>query len=390
VVGAGALAGAARGLLTGRRAEGVFPVRIGRGRASARRGRRTLGSRVRRAGDEIIHPAHQRRTAWIASGIALAAWSLTTVSVVGPDHIALVSGRGAVREAGPGLLVTLPWPIERVERVEAGGVFRSSVGRPEAPTPSEGRHAGGLSRLAASLGVPIREAAQARPARVERTFLTGDGRLVAVDAAVHYRVKDHAAFRTAAVDPEAVVVAALESAVAAAAATHPLEALVTGDRRGIEDAARLDVAATLGALRFGVDVQSVQVVRALPPEDALGALGAPATARDDAERAVIGETERATLSLSAARLEAFETVSSAKRYSVERARLAQRGASGFLALAAAHRSAPSVVETRLAFDAIEALLVGREKWVLGDGAAVDGLDPAPCDSALSPGRAWTR
>ena len=390
-IGVGVVAGAVRGLLTGGRAEGAFPVRIGRARALDARPRgRTLGSRLRRAGDEIVHPAHRWRTAGIAAAAVLVAWALSAVSVVGPGRVAIVSGRGAVREVGPGLLVTLPWPIERVERSEAGGVLRSFVGRGEAPALPERGLARGLARVAASLGVPVREAALARPPRVERTFLTGDGRFVAVEATAHYRIADHAVFRTAAADPDAVVEKALESAVAAVAAARPLEALVTGDRREVEESVRLDLSAALEELSLGVEVLDVQAVRILPPEDALGALGAPAVARDDAERTVVGETERAAAALSAARLEAFDTVSSAKRYAAERTRLAQRDAARFLALAAEHRKAGPVVETRLAFATIDALLAGREKWILGERAAVEGLDPAPCDSALSLGRAWTK
>jgi membrane protease subunit HflK len=390
-IGAGMLAGAVRGLLTGRAAEGAFHVRIGRARAlDGRRRGRTLGSRVRRAGDEIVHPAHRRRTACVAAAVALGAWALTAISFVGPYQVAVVSGRGAVREAGPGLLVTLPWPIERVERADAGGVLRSSVGRDEPPALRERALAGGLSRVAASLGVPVREAALAKPPSVERVFLTGDGWFVAVEATAHYRVADHAAFRTAAVDADAVVEKALESAVAGVVAARPLDALVSGDRRSVEEIVRLDLSAALGGLSLGVEVLGVQMARVLPPEDARGALGAPAVARDDAERAVIVASERAAAALSAARLESFEAVASAKRYAADRVRLAERDAARFGALAAEHRRARPVVETRMAFETIDALLAGREKWILGEKAAVEGLDPAPCDSALSLARAWTK
>jgi membrane protease subunit HflK len=243
----------------------------------------------------------------------------------------------------------------------------------------------GLTRLAASAGVPIREAAKAAAPRTEAVFLTGDGRLVAVEAVVHYVVDDPGAFVGAAEDPDAVVARALESAVAAAVGASTFEQVLAGGRAELEDALTARLERTLDALGLGVDVRAVRLGRILPPSEAASAFAAAASAADVAERVVVEETARAARSLSDARIEARRMLRAAGGYAMDRRSRAETDAARFIVLAPEYRKATGVTETRLYIETMEGLLEGIEKRIVGSGVALEGYDPAAFDRALAPG-----
>jgi membrane protease subunit HflK len=385
--GLGMLASVAEGLRTGTPVEGVFPVRLARAQTAARRARRggTLRTLARRVADALFHPAHRGHAARLAAcGLALA-WGLSAVSFVGPGQIGIVSGRGGERAVGPGVHLKSPWPFARAERVDAGGLRRASLG-------SDGSSVDGgpswltrgLSRLAASAGVPVREAAKAVPPRTEAVFLTGDGKLVAVEAVVHYEVDDPGAF-AGAEDPDAVVARALESAVAAAVGASTLERVRASGRAELEAALTAALRRTLDALGLGVDVVAVRLGRILPPPEAASAFAAAASAADVAERVVVEETARAARSLSDARIEAGRMLWAADGYATDRRARAETDAARFLVLAPEYRKAKGVTETRLYIETMEELLAGIEKRIVGSGVTLEGYDPAAFDRALAPG-----
>jgi len=381
--GLGFVASAALALRAGRPAEAALPVRLGSVAAKDRRwGRRgVLRARMRRVHDALFHPAHRWATVCRTACALLAMWALSSVSIVGAGRVALVSGRGAVREAGPGVHAKLPWPIERAELLDVGGVRRAAVGGGAVTlTACPSRLEQGVARLAASAGFPVRDTARAARRGAEDLFLTGDGELVAVEAAAHYDVRDPAAFARA-LDPDAVIERALRAEVAAVMGAVSRRRAVGGDRRELERAAARDLERSLRALGLGVAVQSVEFLRVLPPA-AAGALGSAASARDEAERIVVEEAAGAARALADARTEAAETLAAARRYEADRARAARAEAARFAALAPRHRQGTSVTETALTFETIEALLAGADKWILGAGVALEGHDPAPFDSAL--------
>ncbi len=386
--GLGILASVAEGLRTGARIQGAFPVRLARASATGRRARRggTLKSRARRIEDALFHPAHRGHAAGVAAGALAVVWGLSAVSFVGSGQIGLVSGVGGERAVGPGLHVKAPWPLERAESVDAGEFRRASLGSAEPPVAgAPSWFAQNLARLAASAGAPVRESAKAAPPRTEAVFLTGDGRLVAVEAVAHYEVDDPAAFAVAAEDPDAVVARALESAVAAAVAASTFEQVVGAGRADLEGSLTARLERSLDALDLGVNVQAVRLGHVLHPAEAASSFASAASAADAAERIVVEETARAARSLSSARVEARRVLSAADGYAAVRRSRAETDAATFLALAPEYRKARGVTETRLYIETMEALLGGIEKRIVGSGVVLEGYDPAAFDRALAPG-----
>ncbi len=383
--GLGILASVAEGLRTGARVQGAFPVRLARPSAPGRRARRggTLRSRARRIEDALFHPAHRGHAAGVAACALAVVWGLSAVSFVGSGQIGLVSGVGGERAVGPGLHVKAPWPLERAERVEAGEFRRASLGSAEPPVKGgPSWFALKFARFASSIGVPVRESAKAVAPRTEAVFLTGDGRLVAVEAFVHYVVDDPAAFAVAAEDPDAVVARALESAVAAAVAASTFEQVVGAGRADLEGSLTVRLERSLDALGLGVNVQAVRLGRVLRPA---GAASSFVSAADVAERIVVEETARSARALSSARVEARRVLSAADGYAAVRRSRAETDAATFLALAPEYRRARDVTETRLYIETMEALLGGVEKRIVGSGVVLEGYDPAAFDQALAPG-----
>lgn len=385
--GVGLLACVAEALRSGTPVRSILPVTIPRGRPS-RRGVRASGrlrTRLWKTSDLLFHPAHRWRTAAVAGGALLLAWALTTVSFVGAGSVGIVGGRGAERELAPGLHFKLPYPIERTVRVASSGLLRVTTGAraPAEPPASEARRLLGL--VLAWVGVPVREPARSAPVPDEVFCLTGDGRLVVIEAAAHYAVESPSAVSLSVSDPGDIVAPALAAEVAHAASSMPCDSIVGTGRGAFEEAVAAGLARRLGAMGLGVTVRSVHLVRVAPPPDAARAFAASAFAPDAAERLVVDAGAAATRAGSEARLEAARAVSDARNYRVDRLSRAEADAARFLLLAPEHRRARGVTETRLYIETMEELLAGVEKTIVSSGLELADYDPAALDRALAPG-----
>jgi len=165
-------------------AQASLPVRR-LGVACGAAGRRTLDLWERFAAFAIPYIWRERRRLWKpAAGILAALWLLSGVYMLNPQETAVVQrfGRKLLPYRGPGLHYALPWPVEKVSRVEAGRVRSLEMGfRTIAP--------------AARLGDAVEPAAYEwnvahRTGRYqqkleEALMLAGDQNLVTANAVVH-------------------------------------------------------------------------------------------------------------------------------------------------------------------------------------------------------------
>jgi membrane protease subunit HflK len=280
--------------------------------------------------------------------VLLVGYLLTAFDVVGPGEVVVVRrlGRTLVRPWTAGLQVGWPWGLEQRLRVRVDEVRRLAIGtaRGEAP----GSHSG------------------------RGEYLTGDRNLALVGAVVQYRVSQPVEYVAASANREGLLSDLADTAVARACARLAIDDLLRNRRQQFSDDVQASLAREFQDLGLGVEVLSVSVVEARPPDEVAAEFADAQAARSDRERrATEGNTEAARIDL-AARSRAAAVVEHA-RSGAARTRGAARGrADRFLALLDQAKVDPQLTRWRLYVNAIERGFqrLGR-RIVLQPGQSID-------------------
>ncbi len=170
---------------------------------------------------------------WLIAG-AFAAWlASTSVHVLAQDERALVTTMGRYTDTiGPGMHVTLPWPLQSVLRQQTG--------------------------LEATTLLPEKEA--------ETLMLTSDGELIDVSFQVRWRISDLRQFTFNLPDGEAAIRRLADAEMRAGVAEMSFDALWTGKRQAdLQQRVLGRVQRVLDAWHAGVTITAIEVLRAGPP-----------------------------------------------------------------------------------------------------------------------------
>ena len=195
---------------------------------------------------------------WLIAG-TFAAWlASTSVHVLAQDERALVTTMGRYSATiGPGLHVTLPWPLQSVLRQQTG--------------------------LEATTVVPAKEAETLMP--------TSDGELIDLSFQVRWRISDLKRFSFNLPEGETAIRRLADAEMRAGVAELPFDALWTGKRQAdLQQRVLGRVQRVLDAWHAGVTVSAIEVLRAGPPGRLTETFQKIGTAKEEAgknrERAV--------------------------------------------------------------------------------------------------------
>jgi P-type Cu+ transporter len=291
-------------------------------------------------------------------GLAALAYLGSGVVVVGPERVGVVQRWGRYRSLlGPGLHVRFPPPWEVVTVVEPDLIRVARIGLAGPPATASGPVAWNASH-----GARRDESA---------LFFTGDENLVELAGVVEYRWTragvPAALFGVASV--EAGVQAAAESAFREAIGATPLEAILVGARRGVEDRVGRSLQGRLDAAGIAVAVARVRIVDAHPPREVVPAYRDVSAAVSDAERYRNDAEGYAAERRWSARAEAEGRRDAARSESHRLRSRAEGDRLAFLARLRSHAARPELTEFRLLWDALGAALAGRTKLILDPDAA---------------------
>lgn len=170
---------------------------------------------------------------WLVAG-AIGAWVLSTsVHVLAQDERALVTTMGRYSDTiGPGLHMTLPWPLQSVLRQSTGNEVRTQV--------------------------PEKESETLMP--------TSDGELIDVTFQIRWRISDLRQYTFNLPDGEAAIRRLADAEMRASVAELPFDALWSGKRQAdLQQRVIGRVQKVLDAWHSGVTVSAVEVLRAGPP-----------------------------------------------------------------------------------------------------------------------------
>lgn len=296
--------------------------------------------------------------------IALIGWLVASVYIVNEGE------RGVVLRFGRYLETTMPgphvrlFPIDRVDIVNVEQRRFREVGY---------RSGSGGGRQPAVRSVPK-----------EALMLTQDENIVDVRLAVQYQIQDPYSYLFKVLDPEGVLVQVVESATRETIGKSTMDFVLTEGRSAIVTDIQKLSQRILDQYGTGLQVITVVLQDAQPPEEVQDAFADAIKAREDEQRLKNEAEAYANEVIPRARGQAARRLQEAAAYKDQVIAQAQGEASRFDQLLTAYRQAPQVTRERLYLETLEAVL-SRASKVLVDMKGSNNLLYLPLERMLKSG-----
>jgi membrane protease subunit HflK len=294
----------------------------------------------------------------IVAALAVLAWGAYGIYVVDPAEAGVVLRFGQyVGTTGPGPHWVPPF-VESVEKVNVQVIRSQDIG----------------FRTQGSSSVSVAH---------ESLMLTEDENIIDIKFAVQYRVKDPAAFLFNVVDPEITLRQATESAVREIVGRSGMDFVITEGRDAVAAEAQVLIQEILDGYGSGLNVTSVNMQNAQPPDEVQEAFFDAIRAREDQERIINEANAYKADIVPKARGEAQAIMEEAKAYRQQVIALAEGETSRFLQVLTEYRRAPEITRERLYLEAVESVMANSSK-VLVDVQGGNNLMYLPLDRLLTP------
>ncbi len=253
---------------------------------------------------------------------------LTCVWRISPQESGVVTQFGAYsRTLGSGIGFTLPWPIEKVTKINVTAINSMTI--PE----------GGAGT---------------------NFVLTGDQNMIDLDYRVRWKISSPEQYQFQIIDPEKTIREVADSAMRASISSVDLAGAI-GQRRGeiAADASRR-MQTILNSYRAGVLIEGVEIIRADPPK----------------------EVNEAFKDVTSAQQEAQSKINAARGYAQEVNQRAIGEAKAFDVVYEQYRLAPGVTRRRMYYETMEQVLTNVDKTILETSNVAPYLPIAPAAKRL--------
>lgn len=222
---------------------------------------------------------------------------------------------------------------------------------------------------------------QVRSVADRATMLTEDENIVDVDLAVQYKVKNVEDFVFKVRDPDLTLRQAAESAVREVVGSHTMDFAISEGRQQIADGTEVVLQDILDLYQTGLEVTSVNLQDARPPQEVKEAFDDAVKAREDRQRY---ENEAEAYSnglIPETRGAAARQIQEAEGYKATVIARADGEAERFTLLLTEYRRAPAVTRERLYLETMETVL-GRAGKVIVDVEGGNNIMYLPLDRML--------
>jgi HflK protein len=334
----------------------------------------------------VFRWAIARRRQWLKPALLVAAGLIVIGGfyAVQPDEVGIIErfGKMVTPFSQPGLHFKLPWPVERLTRIQAHRVRVIEIGFRTNPGTS------GAEPAAYEWNVQHRNGRfQSRPE--EALMLTGDQNMIELNATVHYAVAHPDAFLFRQLDGDMTIREAAESVLQGITTTIPLDDVLTTDRQSVEQKALTELQRRMDRYDTGIRVLRVKLEDVHPSLDVVDAFREVSAAFEEKNRLINEAEGYRGEQVALARGNAQAQVQNADAYKVSRTSRALGDASRFTQEEQAFRTAPGPTETRLYLETMEQVLPGRRKLIVDSGPGrrhllliEDGVEIAPPGAAI--------
>lgn len=290
----------------------------------------------------------------LIGAVILLLWLSSGIYFVKADEQGVVTRFGAfTRTTTPGVNYHLPYPIETVYIPRVTAVNHIEVG-----------FRSGASRSAHG-DIPLSE---------ESLMLTGDENILDIDFEVQWKISSAPDFLFNIRNPEETVKAVAESAMREVIGKSKIaNVLAEGKLQVAQDTRRL-MQDMLNSYKSGIEVITVNLLKADPPAEVLDAQRDVQTALADAETARNQAEAYHNDIVPKARGEAQKLVLDAQAYKQEVVARAQGEAARFSTIYNEYKQARDVTRKRMYLETMENILQGMNKVII-DGKNGNGVVP---------------
>ncbi len=303
----------------------------------------------------------QRRRELVRPALAVAALllALNGFYILQPHEQGVIErfGKKVTPYKQPGWHYKLPWPVERLTRVEAELARVVEIGY-------RIREGGPSAEPAAYEWNVQHRAGRFEKQQAESLMLSGDQNMIELNAAVHYNVTRPDDYIYRLQNADATVRTAAESVIQQVVTTTPLDALLTTGRRAAELRALAELQRRLDLYGAGVKVLHVNLQDVHPSVDVVDAFREVAGAWEERSRLINVAEGYRNEQVALARGQGEARIRNGQAYSLGRVNRAAGDASRFVQAEQAYKTAPGPTETRLYLEAMEEILPGRPKIIL--------------------------
>ena len=301
-------------------------------------------------------------------GIGLIAIVAITVWAISGVYIVEEGTRGVVLQFGKYNKTTQPGPhwhprgIQTVETVDIANIRGISIGF---------RAGGGNRQTGSSVGR-------------ESLMLTEDENIVDVKLAVQYKVKSASDYLFNVKDPETTLRQVIESAIRETIGKSEMDYILKEGRADVTEQTREQVQEILDRYKSGLQVTTVNLQDAQPPEQVQDAFADAVKAQGDQVRVINEAKAYSNDIVPRARGKAARQLAEANAYKEQVIAEATGEASRFTQVLAEYKKAPEVTRKRLYLEAMESVMTNSSK-VLVDVEGGGNLLYLPLDKMMSGG-----
>ena len=227
----------------------------------------------------------------------------------------------------------------------------------------------------------IVDVSKIRSVQQKAVMLTEDENIVSVNFAIQYDIKDASDFIFNLRDPEETLRAAGESSIREVLGKNKMDFVITDGRESIASSTQDLLQSVLDEYNSGINVQTVNILEAQPPEQVQDAFADAIRAREDEQRFINEAVAYKNEIIPLARGEAKQIIEEAKAYKVKLINAAEGEALRFKQLFSEYEKSPVVTRERLYLESVESVL-GNTTKVMIDIEGGNNLLYLPLDKIL--------
>ncbi len=278
--------------------------------------------------------------------LALLVWLLSGIYIIDPAEKGVVLRFGAFQEeTGQGPHWHLPYPIESLNRINVEQIRTAQIGYRDAIS---NRRGGNVSS--------------------ESLMLTKDENMIDAKFAVQYKINDVQAYLFNVANPDATLRHVVESAIRQVVGKNTMDYVLTEGRIAIADDIREKSQELLATYQTGLQITTVNMQDAQPPEQVQASFSDAVKAREDKQRLINEAQTYANDILPKSRGKAARMLEEAKAYKSEVTSKSEGEAARFEQILSEYEKAPEVTKERLYREAMEGVLANTSKVVVDSKA----------------------
>ena len=212
--------------------------------------------------------------------------------------------------------------------------------------------------------VEIVDVSKIRSVQQKAVMLTEDENIVSISFAIQYDIKDASDFIFNLREPDITVSQAGESAIREVMGQNTMDFIITEGRTKVAEDTKGLLQNVLDTYGAGVNVQSLNILEAQPPEQVQDAFSDAIKAREDEQRYINEAEAYRNEIIPLARGQAKQMLEQAIAYKVKLINAAEGEASRFTQLYSEYKKAPAVTKERLYLEAVESVLSNSSKVMI--------------------------